>query len=229
MRCNVRHNVSLKGPLITMNADDPTERTYQTFRNAYNHFNRLLFEDRLPPVMFTLNRLKGAYGYAHRKRFRTHNGGKYWDEIALNPGYFHTRTCEQTMSTLVHEMTHVEEFYKGTASNNGYHNLKWGPLMERVGLMPSDTGRPDGKKTGYHVTHYIIKGGPFEKQCRIFLDSSGFKPWPMENQPTDMEMVKIKRKLLSKSKYSCRCFNMWGAPGANFTCNECRKPLLIAA
>lgn len=32
-------------------------------------------------------------------------------------------------------------------------------VMEEVGLMPSDTGRPGGRKTGQHMSGYPIQGG----------------------------------------------------------------------
>ncbi len=37
--------------------------------------------------------------------------------------------------------------------------------MERVGLMPSDTGQPGGRKVGQSMTHYIITGGAFDRAC----------------------------------------------------------------
>ena len=35
--------------------------------------------------------------------------------------------------------------------------------MQQVGLMPSDTGRPGGKKTGQGIRDYAIEGGVFLK------------------------------------------------------------------
>jgi hypothetical protein len=35
--------------------------------------------------------------------------------------------------------------------------------MERVGLMPSSTGEPGGKRTGQKVSHYILADGPFAR------------------------------------------------------------------
>lgn len=63
------------------------------------------------------------------------------DEIAMNPVYFSIRTIKATLSTLVHEMVHQWQFHFGKAGRRGYHNKEWAALMERVGLMPSDTGQ----------------------------------------------------------------------------------------
>ena len=35
--------------------------------------------------------------------------------------------------------------------------------MESVGLMPSHTGKPGGRKTGQQMNDYTIKGSAFEK------------------------------------------------------------------
>ena len=58
------------------------------------------------------------------------------------------RTNEQTLSTLVHEMTHLQQQHFGKPSRSGYHNKEWGLLMRAVGLIPSSTGEPGGKETG---------------------------------------------------------------------------------
>jgi len=40
-------------------------------------------------------------------------GGEETDEIALNPSTFRSRSTEETLSTLVHEMCHLWQFHKG--------------------------------------------------------------------------------------------------------------------
>jgi hypothetical protein len=60
-------------------------------------------------------------------------------------------------------MVHQEQDHFGKPSRNGYHNKGWGLLMERVGLMPSSTGKPGGKRTGQKVSHYILADGPFAR------------------------------------------------------------------
>jgi hypothetical protein len=65
------------------------------------------------------------------------------------------------LATLVHEMVHLEQDHFGTPSRSGYHNKEWAAWMDRVGLTPSNTGAPGGKRTGQQVTHYIVPDGPF--------------------------------------------------------------------
>ena len=65
------------------------------------------------------------------------------------------------MSTFAHEMVHHWQEHFGTPPRNGYHDREWAAKMISIGLMPSSTGKPGGKKTGYHVSDYVIEGGPF--------------------------------------------------------------------
>ena len=55
---------------------------------------------------------------------------------------------EKDGRVLVHEMTHLEQEEYGKPGKKGHHNREWVGLMERVGLIPSDTGAPGGKQTG---------------------------------------------------------------------------------
>ena len=34
--------------------------------------------------------------------------------------------------------------------------------MEAIGLMPSHSGKPGGKRTGQQMTHYILDGGSYD-------------------------------------------------------------------
>jgi hypothetical protein len=87
---------------------NPTQRTYKTLDEAYSFFNARLFDGKLPPYLITMQRKAKARGYFSSKRFGLEDGTEVTDEIALNPSHFRERTTEQTLSTPVHEMTHLE-------------------------------------------------------------------------------------------------------------------------
>ena len=95
------------------------------------------------------------------------------DEIALNPAHFKSRTTEESLSTLAHEMCHFEQQHFGEPGRTGYHNREWAGMMKAIGLIPSDTGQPGGKETGQKVSHYIEPGGPFDRACAELV-KSGF-------------------------------------------------------
>ena len=76
------------------------------------------------------------------------------------------RIDRESLSTLVHEQTHVWRRYfgplnrRGGKGANGYHDTVWRDEMLRIGLPPSDTGEPGGKMLGYRMSHYVEEGGP---------------------------------------------------------------------
>ena len=105
-----------------MDANNPTRRTYKTLDDAYRFFNLRLFGGALPGCLITMQRSQQAYGYFAGGRFGSVDGAEVTDEIALNPSHFHKRTVEQSLSTLVHEMTHLQQHHFGKPSRAGYHN-----------------------------------------------------------------------------------------------------------
>ena len=179
----------------------PTIRTYDGFNKAYEFFNKQLFAGILPPCLITMQRKNKTYGYFAGERFGTRDGQEVTDEIALNPSHFRTRTTEQSLSTLVHEMTHLWQHHHGTPSRKGYHNREWAAKMRAVGLIPTDTGEEGGKETGQHVTHYIEKDGYFAKACAELI-GKGFS-LPYVEMWSEEEALKRKKKAASKTRYTC--------------------------
>lgn len=147
---------------------EPTREVYAELQDAFSHFNLTLFGSTLPPCLITLQRERRTYGYFSSQRF-VHQSGEYTDEIAMNPAYFGVRPIPATLSTLAHEMVHQWQYHRGKPGRRGYHNKEWAQRMEAIGLMPSNTGQPGGRKVGEQMTHYIIDGGPFARACAQLL------------------------------------------------------------
>ncbi|WP_208249027.1 SprT-like domain-containing protein [Rhizobium sp. T1470] len=139
----------------------PTKETYERLQQAYDHFNKGLFEGKLPNALITLQRRTGTFGYFAGQRFRN-DDGREADEIALNPMHFASRSTKDILGTLVHEMVHEEQHHAGTAGRGRYHNREWADRMKAIGLHPSDTGVEGGREIGENVGHYIVEGGPFD-------------------------------------------------------------------
>ncbi len=146
----------------------PTQQTYDELQQAYDHFNQALFGGQLHNCLITLQREKRTYGYFSAKRF-SNAEGEFTDEIAMNPTYFSVVPLVETMQTLVHEMCHLWQHQAGTPGRGRYHNEEWAAKMESIGLMPSSTGRPGGKRTGDRVADYAIEGGAFLQACAELL------------------------------------------------------------
>jgi predicted SprT family Zn-dependent metalloprotease len=205
------------------NIIDPTARLHGAFIVAFDFFNEELFQDRLPRCMITLRANRSSLGYFAQERFKEGSSEKVIHEIALNPKAFKNRSVEDVLSTLVHEMVHLEQQCFGKPSRGRYHNKQWGTLMKRVGLYPSDTAEPGGKETGQSVSHYIIEGGPFSIACSELL-KTGFT---IEYADIWRESER-KEPENSKGKYSCNTCsaNAWAKPKSNLVCGDCLAKVL---
>lgn len=155
----------------------PTSELYGALQAAYEHFNSSLFDGKLPQVIFTAQRQKGVMGYFSPERWVSKHG-KTCHEIAINPTYVGKSALIEVFQTLVHEQCHLLQFCYGEPGRRGYHNKEWADMMEAVGLMPSTTGRPGGKKTGEKMSDYPIPGGRFLKECDSLVSGGRFDlPW----------------------------------------------------
>jgi predicted SprT family Zn-dependent metalloprotease len=211
-----------------MPQSNPTTRTYHGLSDAYDFFNTRLFGGTLPRCLITMQRKNKTYGYFARDRFGTRDGEEITDEIALNPSHFRARTTEQSLSTLAHEMVHLWQHHFGEKkSRAGYHNKEWADKMEAIGLEPSDTSLPGGKRTGQRVSHYIRDGGPFHRACTELVKLGFIMPY-VEMWGDDEARKTRKKKAASKTKYTCPgCgLNAWAKPDLSLRCGACELELL---
>lgn len=151
----------------------PTSETYHEWQQAYDVMNEELFLGALPSCLITFQREKNTMGYFSHQRFANRRGQKT-DEIALNPAYFASAGLNEALQTLGHEMTHLWQQHFGRPGRGRYHNKEWANKMESIGLIPSHTGEPGGKRTGDHVSDYIVTGGSFEQVIDLLV-KSGFE------------------------------------------------------
>ena len=107
----------------------------------------------------------------------------------------------------------------GAPSRSGYHNREWGARMETLGLIPSDTGRPGGKRTGQIMGHYVSDGGPFEQAAKS-LRGAGWQ--------VPVVALLERPRPVSKLKYTCLgCgINVWGRAGLAVDCANCGLRML---
>lgn len=203
----------------------PTIACYEALYAAYDHFNTELFESRLPPCILVLARKRNARGYFWAGRWHDRSDEDQTpilDEIALNPDAM-GRTTAEVLSTLVHEMVHLEQEHYGKPGKTG-HNKEWAEWMDRVGLTPSNTGAPGGKRTGRQMTHYIEPDGPFAAAFAA-LEATGFVlPWASAPQAAGP-------KKIDKSKMPFCCPDCgqkaWAKESAALWCGACETPMEI--
>lgn len=198
---------------------NPTSEQFSAYQAAFDYFNRALFGGELKPVVLNFSRKAKSLGFFAPLRWGKADDIRH--EISLNPSYLAARPARETMSTLVHEMCHLWQRDFGKPSRGGYHDREWGSKMESVGLMPSNTGLPGGKRTGDRMTHYIIEGGPFAKAFES-IPAEYLLPWSSA-EPEDEK----KPRPNSKVKFTCPgCeASAWGKPTLKIVCGECEEEM----
>ena len=211
------------------------------FQEAFDFFNEQLFANRLPQVIITTQRHRGAYGFFCPESYIQRDFDKDGDmlnpefqvhEIAIMPDGMYGRSDREVLSTLVHEMCHLQQQEQGKPSRNGYHNKQWGDYMRAVGLEPSSFGKNDcrnpelpeeekdklgeGRATGQKVSHFIIPNRSFDKACAKLLNS-GFT---LDLQQAPRLIENAKRNKLKYTCPNCR-INAWAKHGIKLACGEC--------
>ncbi len=215
----------------------PTPDQFSAYQAMYDYFNRELFGGQLRAVILNFSRKAHSMGFFAAHRWD--NGAERTHEISINPTILKEVPAAEVAATLVHEMCHLWQRDHGHPSRTGYHNTEWADKMEAIGLMPSSTGKPGGKRTGQQMADYPIEGGAFlrafgamPKHCRL--------PWACEPEEEkrrgaggggagggeeEGEEGEGTPKKKNKVKYSCSggcSANVWGKPGLSIRCKTCR-------
>lgn len=170
-----------------MSPANPTAKTYAALNRAFDFFNDRLFGGELPPCLVTLQRKNKAYGYFAGGRFGSKDGAEITDEIALNPSHFKSRTDEQSLSTLVHEMRTFGSTISGsprgtaTTTRNGRRRCTRSACTLPT---PADLG---GRKQASHAaitssrpapTPVLLPSWPLNLTFRPSMSSFGTTPTP---------------------------------------------------
>ena len=203
-------------------------KQYNILQQAYDFFNKELFNNELPEVVFIIDYRKSSIGgYFHFKKLeitkedmQDHNSViTTISIISLNPDYINREHID-TISTLVHDMCHAWRSYKSEKEPTpGYHDKVWSKKMEAIGLTPSSDGTKTGKKTGVRMHHIIKHDGLFELKAKTFIANK-------QNifLFSGIADIKTSRAASSrnKTKYTCSCGEkIYSQPGLNATCNKC--------
>jgi hypothetical protein len=191
----------------------PTAAQFGSYERAFEYFNKEIFGGKLPACILNLSRHGKCYGFFAAGQWEHDDQRQH--EISLNPKHL-KRDRKDIASTLVHEMVHLWQQVFGKPGRRGYHNKEWGSEMERIGLMPSSTGAPGGKRTGSSMSHYVIEGGAFGRAFERMPDDC-LLPW-VTSEPT-----KPAKPREDKVKFTCpQCgVNAWGKATLDIICHDC--------
>lgn len=188
----------------------PTAELYSSLQTAFDHFNRELFDGELPNVMFTMQRKQKCMGYFSPDRWASSSNDQYCHELAINPAFIGNSSLLSTLQLLCHECVHLWQHLKPESRKPGrgsYHTKQWANKMEAIGLMPSDTGKPGGRRTGQNMSDYPLKGGQFLESCKRLISSGSFNiPWfdrwadPLDGYEPSPEILEYLNKECSKDE-----------------------------
>ena len=203
-------------------AAPPTINQFQSYQRAFDYFNRALWGGRLSPCMLQFSRRKATNG-GHFAPLSWEGGSARTHEIAMNANVMKKFSLRDTFAILVHEMAHQWQYDHGEKYAGAYHNREWGAEMERIGLMPSHTSAPGGKKTGYRMSHYILEGGSYDLAFKAMPPEVSL-PWTTGSVEAEGEKDKAANK--DKVKYSCECSQVWGKSDlGNLWCVRCHRAM----
>lgn len=207
----------------------PTETFCAELQGCFDFLNEYLFEGRLPQCMLTIDiACRSAYGYFRPDCF-TRKDGMVIDQISMNPKHLISMPMPDVVGIVAHEMAHLwMHRCSGKKVTGGYHCRTWGRKMEQIGLMPSNTGEPGGRKTGYQMMHYPIPGGRFLGAIAILKRQSFTITWGTQLQPQERREKNAAGK--GKEKLQCpQCGQAcWGSPKLDVICGRDGHRLLKA-
>lgn len=141
-----------------------TRDFYKSLVAITEHLSFGLFGKDLPIPLLTLSRRSRSRAHYNSSCWREGSGGEF-AEICLNPALFAQHSWLNLMQSLTEQLCHHWQHTKGTPSRPGYHNREWARKLESVGLMPSSTGLPGGKKTGQIMASYPLPDSNFVRLC----------------------------------------------------------------
>lgn len=229
----------------------PTSECMLYWVAVYKTMNRCLFGGKLPNCMITLERRGRAFGYFRPNSFKNRDG-EIVHQIAMNPEFFEPYGDLEALQTFAHEMCHLWREVLGPRNKNGctgtrgYHCQVWGGKMEDIGLMPSHTGKPGGRKTGYQMADYVIAGSKFDKLAHELLQNGMHVEWrdaevkhfasQQSSELPDLEglllmpenglasaLQKPTKKRQTRAKFVCPSCDLkaYAKPGARLACVDC--------
>ena len=197
-----------------------TDTQFHTFDAQFNYYNKELFNGGLSDCMIQTSGHKKYAGFIKMRNWKNKLAEKepFIHEISLNPGIL-GQDDKKYHAELVHGMVHVWQQDYGKPSRRMYHNRQWAQKMEEIGLTPSSTGAPGGKKTGERVSQFFTPGGLFIKLFNNLTERHiKYVPAVLEEEGAAVSQNR------SKVTYKCPCgHKVWGKAGLAITCDDCNQ------
>ena len=207
--------------------------------SAFEYLNEELFDNMLPMVKLSLTRNPRVKKGHFAENAWVDEDGTEWHEIAINAQWYaEVQDWRLAMTTMVHEMGHLEQADKGTAGRESYHNVEYVTRMREMGVDSIDPESGDPVSSGDRVSSALIPGSKLEQSLldmpeeyifpylpKLFPDDPPIPP-KQQGVPTPEP-----KKRGVKTKYSCaKCgLNMWGKPDSRIACLDCNREMVATS
>lgn len=186
--------------------------TINSLEKLFDQFNDHLFEGKLERPILTVqaDTTSGAYGWCTTQKIWKSDDEEYY-EINICAEHLN-RPIKEVCATLIHEMVHLDNLYKGisdTSAGGRYHNKKFKETAEAHGLSISKDPR-----YGWTITKL----------------SEETEAWIDENVEIDgfglARAKKIRKAAANKKKYNfyvCPCCGtkFYSIYNINAICEDC--------
>lgn len=178
-------------------------KIYEQLTELFNRFNQDLFVevlgDSVPECIITLHRKTNTTSEMVFEGFIESDNNEKMSEIILNPQWFGIKPRIEILQYLVHQMMHIYQHTYGEVSKSGRHDEQYLDFMNAIGLMPSDTGTPEGKNTGgKKLTNYPLPDGHFLRVCNELAQEHKLITWFEVDKPKNVNINDIVKDLYNK-------------------------------
>lgn len=170
----------------------PTENQWECYSLMYSYLNESLFESTLPDCILNFATHGRSNGYFTPARWqhrpdenssdeKVGQGRKTAHELSLNPVLLNG-PVKNTLAWIVRLMVQLHLYEQGHnyEHQQGYYSIEFYEAMWGIGLPCSGDGRPEGKRTGYTMKHWIEPAGKFANAIKGIPED--YFPWSGEKR-----------------------------------------------
>lgn len=176
---------------------------YDQLAKIFNEFNEQLFDeilgDKIPECLITLQRKANVYSEMNPHNYVEVATNQKMHEIILNPQWFGLKPRIEILQYIAHQMVHVYQHTYGEPAGKGKHDEQFLDYMMAIGLMPSDTGLPDGKSLGgKKILNYPLPDGAFLRVANELAEQGNLINWYELDKPKGFSVDGLVKELYFK-------------------------------
>lgn len=189
----------------------------QLLERAFNIFNNVYFDGKLPQVALTVQSNNKSFAYITTQKVWADSKDRYY-EINLSAEYLN-RNIENVLASLLHECVHLYNIInniKDTSNLGRYHNKHFKRACEARDLI---------------IEHAPVIGWSVTKPSEIFINTikqHGLYE-PIEHSRITMEQGKRPKKPSNTRKYICNCCgnSVRATKTVNILCLDCNNVMTV--